>query len=279
MKMIAIGDNVTDCYINDQVYYPGGNAVNVAVGCKRTGCFEEVAYLGILGDDENADHIRWALSQEEVLLTRCRKVYAPTAQPKVILKDGDRTFLAGRKDSAAHLFRLRLAQEDIDYVSKYDVCHTSCFSNIETELPILQKYLKISFDFSEFCEESYLETVCPYLTYAFFSGADLSEDKILHLINYCHNLGTEIVGVTLGSRGSIFSKNGEIFRQKIKPVNAIDTMGAGDSFIAGFITKYTEINDMDQSLNFAASCAAQTCLVRGAFGYPHAFSPETLEEM
>ncbi|WP_321008532.1 hypothetical protein [Hungatella effluvii] len=31
MKLIAIGDNVTDCYMDEGVYFPGGNAVNVAV--------------------------------------------------------------------------------------------------------------------------------------------------------------------------------------------------------------------------------------------------------
>ena len=37
MKLIAIGDNVTDCYMDEGVYFPGGNAVNVAVNCKKNG--------------------------------------------------------------------------------------------------------------------------------------------------------------------------------------------------------------------------------------------------
>ena len=37
MKLIAVGDNVTDCYVDDNVYYPGGNAVNVVVKTKRDG--------------------------------------------------------------------------------------------------------------------------------------------------------------------------------------------------------------------------------------------------
>ena len=32
MKLIAVGDNVTDCYLDEGIYYPGGNAVkNIAV--------------------------------------------------------------------------------------------------------------------------------------------------------------------------------------------------------------------------------------------------------
>ena len=37
MKIICAGDNVVDCYVDQGVYYPGGNAVNVAVNCKRYG--------------------------------------------------------------------------------------------------------------------------------------------------------------------------------------------------------------------------------------------------
>ena len=35
MKLIAVGDNVTDCYMDEGVYFPGGNAVNVAVNCRK----------------------------------------------------------------------------------------------------------------------------------------------------------------------------------------------------------------------------------------------------
>lgn len=30
MRLIAVGDNVTDSYVEQGVYYPGGQAVNVA---------------------------------------------------------------------------------------------------------------------------------------------------------------------------------------------------------------------------------------------------------
>ena len=97
MKLIAVGDNVTDCYVDDNVYYPGGNAVNVVVNCKRDGA-EKTAYIGIFGNDENADWIQKCLSKEGIDVSRSRKVYAHSAQPKVLLKDGDRVFAAGKRD-------------------------------------------------------------------------------------------------------------------------------------------------------------------------------------
>ena len=52
-------------------------------------------------------------------------------------------------------------------------------------------------------------------------------------------------------------------------VEAIDTMGAGDSFIAGFLTRRILGDGMEDALRFAATAAANTCKFHGGFGYPH----------
>ena len=46
-------------------------------------------------------------------------------------------------------------------------------------------------------------------------------------------------------------------------------MGAGDSFIAGFLTNYGDTKNMKEALSFAAAKAAATCRIHGGFGYPH----------
>ena len=268
-KMIAVGDNVVDCYLDDGVYYPGGNAVNVAVNCKRDG-LEDVAYIGMFGNDEKAEHLKWALTQEHVHFERSRTMYAPSGSPGVRLVDGDRKFVGGPRDTAQHIARIRLTQEDLDYIAQYGLCHTSCFSSIEYELPEMARRCQISFDFSERTDPDYLARVCPHLTYAFFSGSDLTQEQLDALIERCHALGTRVVGITLGSRGALFSEEGKRYEQGIVRVEAIDTMGAGDSFIAGFLTRRVLGANMEDALRFAAGVAAKTCQVRGSFGYPHA---------
>lgn len=268
MKFIAIGDNVTDCYVEEGVYYPGGNAVNVAVNCKRNGV-EKVNYIGVFGNDDRADYIKECLDKEGVTYDRSRKVYAHTAQPKVYLKDGERVFAPGLRDSCQHLFAMKLVKEDMEVIKGYDLCHSSCYSNIEYELPELAKVCQISFDFSNRKEEAYLKRVCPYLTYGFFSGADMSEEQCIDLIKQVHGLGTRVVGVTRGSEGAIFYDGKALYRQGIKKVEAIDTMGAGDSFIAGFLTAYGKGKSMTEALDYAATRSALTCTILGGFGYPH----------
>ena len=259
---------MTDCYVDEGVYFPGGNAVNVAVNCKKNGA-EKVNYIGVFGDDERADYIKECLAKEGVEFKRSRKVCAHTAQPRVYLKDGDRVFGPGPRDSCQHLFSIKIVAEDMEVIRDFDICHTSCFSNLEYELPAISEICQVSFDFSERREEDYLKRTCPYLTFAFFSGSEMEEWECEELLKKVHGLGTKVVGITRGSKGAIFYDGEKIYRQGIKPVEVVDTMGAGDSFIAGFLTAYGDGKTMEEALDYGAERSALTCMVRGGFGYPH----------
>ena len=50
MRIVGVGDNVLDRYIDQGLMYPGGNAVNVPVLALRFGA-EAAAYVGAVGDD------------------------------------------------------------------------------------------------------------------------------------------------------------------------------------------------------------------------------------
>lgn len=259
---------MTDCYVDEGVYFPGGNAVNVAMNCKKNGA-ARVNYIGVFGDDDRADYIKECLTEEGVEFLRSRKVCAHTAQPRVYLKDGDRVFGPGPRDSCQHLFAIKLVTEDMDLIREFDICHTSCYSNLEYELPALSRICQVSFDFSDKRDDAYLERVCPYLTFAFFSGSDLEKDRCQALLRKARELGVKIAGITRGAKGAIFYDGENFYHQGIKETEVVDTMGAGDSFIAGFLTAYGDKKPIKEALDYAACRSALTCTVRGGFGHPH----------
>ncbi|MBQ9941381.1 MAG: carbohydrate kinase, partial [Christensenellaceae bacterium] len=126
MRIIGIGDNVADCYLHQQKFYPGGNAVNVAVNCHRFG-MEEAAYLGIFGDDDKAEHIRSVLRKEGIDISRCRKFYGISGQPTITISpEGDRLFSKKRFYTCQNVVALRFIKPDLEYISTFDLCHTSC---------------------------------------------------------------------------------------------------------------------------------------------------------
>ena len=79
---------------------------------------------------------------------------------------------------------------------------------------------------------------------------------------------------------------GEMIQQP-EWVEPVDTLGAGDSFAAAFLTALASIGKppkasverelLRQALSGAAHFAAQCCLKKGAFGYGRDISDERIE--
>lgn len=278
MKLLAIGDNVVDCYLHQQKYYPGGNAVNVAVNCRRNG-FGEIAYLGIFGTDKKAAHLQACLRSEGVTFERSRQMVGRSGSPIVSLVEGDRVFVKSRKDTAQHLVRLNLIKSDLDYIEGFDLVHSSCHSYLEPLLPEISKRAQVSFDFSnKRRDDEYLKSVCPWLSFAFFSGAEMTQAEQDSLMDRCHALGTSLVCITMGVKGSYFSYKGQRHHQGIVDVEILDTLGAGDAFIAGFLTHYfTQGGDVKASATFAAQKGALACTYAGGWGHAHDFDGDEEE--
>ena len=268
MKLISIGDNVCDCYIDENIFFPGGNCVNVAVHAKRCGA-QEVSYTGVLGNDFMADYILSCLEKEGVTAANCRRVFAPTSQPGVKLVDGDRQFVSGQPHSCQKIVAMKMTNDDINLAKGYDVCHISCYSNMENELEALAKAVPLSFDFSEIKDDGYFAKVCPHLTYEFLSGGGLGENQLTALAQQVYGYGAKTVCITCGDKGSMLYDGHSFYLQNAVKTDAIDTMGAGDSYIAAFLVHYTDNGDIKNAMAAAAQYAAHNCTQRGAIGYAH----------
>lgn len=112
------------------------------------------------------------------------------------------------------------------------------------------------------------------MTYAFFSGSDLSESECGELAKTAHGYGAKMVCMTRGGQGAILSAGDRVYHQPIVETDIIDTLGAGDSFIAGFLTAFCVKQDITYALRQAAETAAKTCGVYGAFGYGYPYRLE-----
>lgn len=268
MKIIAIGDNVVDCYLDQGKYYPGGNCVNVLVNAKRLGA-DKADYIGIFGTDEMADNLKKVLDLEGVNWSLSRTVIGKSGQPQVNLtEEGDRIFVGGPKDTVQHIVKLRLIERDLEYASTFDLCHTSCYSSLEEELDQLHLRVNISFDFSDKRDPAYLKRVCPFISYAFFSGSDLTDSEIDDLLITLKPYSLKVIGITRGSKPALFVHNSVRYYQKPLETHVVDTMGAGDSFIAGFLVAHGKGKSMQESLALGAESARVTCGFYGGFGYP-----------
>lgn len=266
--LVGIGDNVVDHYLDQGVYYPGGNALNVAVLARRSG-LQDTAYIGIIGNDEEGAHVHASLVSEGLCDAGLRIAMGETGKAKVTLKDGDRVFVGSNKGGLRKRLTLRLDEADLSLIARLGHVHSSCFSYLEHELPRIAAIARLSFDFSTGRDAEYFAQVCPYVTTAFLSGSDLDEEGARSLIRQIHALGPAQVCVTQGERGALFSDGARVVRQDIMPAQVVDTMGAGDAFIAGWLAATIGGTYAFAALPLAATAAARACGWPAAFGYPH----------
>ncbi|MBQ3546749.1 MAG: 1-phosphofructokinase [Lachnospiraceae bacterium] len=76
-----------------------------------------------------------------------------------------------------------------------------------------------------------------------------SEEKIIHYGRELINMGAKNVLVSRGKDGAIlFTDDGRVLSCKAPDGKVIDTVGAGDSMVAGFIVGYLEKKDYDYAL-------------------------------
>lgn len=111
IKLIGIGDNISDQYLYTNMMYPGGQALNVAVFAAMQGT--QAAFLGVFGSDAPAEHICRTLDELQVDRTHCRTFAGENGAASVTLQQGDRVFLGSNKGGALREHPLQLSAEDI----------------------------------------------------------------------------------------------------------------------------------------------------------------------
>lgn len=261
VKLAGLGDNVVDRYVTQGLMYPGGNAVNVAVHARRSGA--EAAYIGIIGTDDAGDLVESSLRSEGVDLQRLRRVDGETAFASVYTDEtGNRSF--GLCLKGVSLFQPDAA--DLDYLAEYDVVHLCETIRMEESMPEIAARAAVSYDFSD-RDNEYAEPLLQHITVATFSRSESSEEEVDEQIRWAHAHGARYVIVTRGSAGAAISDGSTVHRQAAAPAQVVDTLGAGDSFIARLVVRLWEGVSISDAAAEAAAYSAEVCSVPGGFGY------------
>lgn len=273
-RVIGVGDNVVDKYLDCRIMYPGGNSLNFAVYARKLGY--ESAYLGVFGDDKAAALIQKSLDEFGVDHSRCRIEKGENGFSCVNIIDGDRKFVVGNNGGVSREHPLVLQQDDLEYLKQFDLLHTSCYSFMEKELPKLRELPGVvSFDFSHIMDENYLKTICPYVDFALLSCGGMKEREIKEKMHTVNRLGCQYVLASMGEKGTMFFFEQQFYFQPSEKTSVVDTLGAGDSLFTAFATRFlrgikengtTSPERIQSALQKAVEFATETCQLNGAFG-------------
>lgn len=262
-RILGLGDNTIDTYVDAGVQYPGGNAVNVAAMTARLGA--STGYLGCVGNDDGGTLLRTALAAEGVDLSRVRSRLGANARAFIGHIDGDRQFIRSHPGVRADY---QWEDADFDYISTFDHVHTSIYSDLGDALArIAERTKSLSLDASNRWTNDYLRQVLPHVQIVFISAADLDGPGSVALAQECLKLGADVAVVTRGAGGALgLDGNGPVFHPAIS-AHVVDTLGAGDGFISGFLTAVLAGAALKDAMARGSEFASRVCGWHGGFGH------------
>lgn len=245
----AIGDNTIDQYFGaDERSFVGGNALNVAMQMKLLG--HDVRYAGAIGPDANGTRIRNALQDHGVVTEGLVEMDGITSISKIKVEpSGERHIVF---EDFAVCADYRPDEQQLNELANCAVVHIGMSPYAgEIREALSRRGVLISQDCA--VSEGF-----DHLDVAFCSAGEEPEAAEA-LAKAAIAGGAKLAVVTRGAAGSLAFDGRTWTAQAAVPISVIDTTGAGDSFIAGFLTAMAEGQVLQECMEAGAVTASRTC--------------------
>ncbi|MFQ3679841.1 MAG: PfkB family carbohydrate kinase, partial [Pseudanabaenaceae cyanobacterium] len=263
VRVLCLGEVVRDRFVmgDREVTAPGGAVANVAVALAKLGV--PVEFIGSIGADEAGQELRQFLQASGVGLQGLQVCAAPTREIRIRVDEtGERSFLgfSGPPGTAYADGLLAAAQlpESLFEAAEYLVLGSCLLSAAPSQHATLQAlalaakhYLKVVTDInwrSVFWPEpeQALPALWPVLQQTDF--LKVSYEEALHFLGTASPAAIanrlpdlEGVLVTDGAQGGRYFLGDRQGEYRAFAVIPVDTTGAGDAFLAGFLARLTTL--------------------------------------
>jgi 2-dehydro-3-deoxygluconokinase len=260
----------------------GGAESNVAIGLRRLGV--DVTWISRVGADSLGDMVLREIGAEGVRVVATRDPDAPTGLMVKERRSSAQTRVwYYRTGSAAS--RMSVADVDFDLVRGAALLHltgitpavsASMAEVTEEAIRVARSAgVPISFDLNyrgrlwtrEQARETYRQII-PQADLVFGGDDEVAiavgdSDSPAELARRLVALGAGEAIIKLGADGALAVVDGREYVQSAVPVTVVDTVGAGDAFVAGYLADYLLGADVPARLATAATAGAYACQVTG----------------
>lgn len=248
----------------------GGKGANQAVAASKLGA--EVKMIGAVGNDVFGKKLIENLEENGISSEGINECDGSSGIAVITVFNGDNSIILEKGANAK--LTPELIDENIELIKWADVIVFQFEIPMETVLYTakLGKQLNktIVVNTAPICDvpdELYSYTDIIVLNEheaASLLGYEVSADVKDKAVEYFCGKGCEQTIITLGEKGCIYNASNEIEDFGIYKVKAVDTTGAGDSFIAAFCVARKEGMSVRDSIAFASKTAAITASRPGA---------------
>jgi fructoselysine 6-kinase len=262
-KILALSCCCVDFFPEKNIINVGGNALNVAVSCVKTGK-ADVSLMGNIGTDVYADEIIKTVDKYKINRQKLYMVNGITANNKLYLTDEGEKYEKNDSWTSGVYAEFQLSDENEAYMKTFDaVASTFNDPNFKRTLDIrLNAQFLLSMDFLDHTPKNEWENYFSAIDLFFISG---KKEYSPLLKKWSEKYSTLFVS-TLGASGSIAYKNGiEYFCEAEKVEKVVDTTGCGDSYQGAFIVDYLINGDILSAMKAGSQSAAITLSHIGAF--------------
>jgi ribokinase len=247
-RLPVAGETITGAVLTRA---PGGKGANQALAARRLGA--DVTLLACVGDDSTADEALRLLRAEGVDLSGLSVVAGkPTGVALIVVAaDGENQIVVA--PGANHHFR----PEDI-HLPEAD----AVMCQLEVPFEVVERVAATAAGF--FCLNA--APVRP-MSDSVLARCDLlvvnevehrAFESQLHLVR-------GYVALTLGSQGAVLERGGQVVARAVPPrVEVVDSVGAGDCFVAALVVSILEGRDPTDALQRAVDAGALATTGKGA---------------
>ena len=191
----------------------------------------DITEMTILGNDVFAMALEERLRERGIPLRVLARVDRPTGMATMDLVDGDKKHLHFEGNA---MEEIRLSPEDLEFIKGFDIVYAERWAKIERYIAELKQPGQIwVYDFSKRLDLPVNDILLPHLDYAFFSY-DKKDGYIRDFIRTAQAKGAGCVIAMLGEYGSLAWDGERFYEESAESVPVVNTVGAGDSYIAAF---------------------------------------------
>lgn len=267
--------NIDSVPVEEIIIKTGGDALNNSVNLSRLG--NSVTYVGRVGGDIIGDFLLDKAQDEGINMDHVVKSKTPHTKVTILIKEnGDRSFFYYPGTSA------ELCYEDVDlsllnnckilqiggtfHLPKFDgegaakLLKAAKAKSVLTSMDVTKDFTGRWNEIIQPCYE-FLDYFLPSIEQAELIAREKEVPKIAE---FFLGQGVKNVVLKLGKKGAYFRNKDKAFYCNSYDVNAVDTTGAGDSFVSGFLTGVLKGFEIEECVKLGTAASAFTVQSVGA---------------
>ena len=254
MKIAVIGDNCIDFYHELQRYYETGNVVDTGANLIYLG--NDVSIITSVGTDHNSNLILDFLNNYGFDTSHVTRIEGQCAVTYMSMDGKERVhgeYFEGVQEN------MTFSDEDILFAASHEMVHSALWGKTEDILKEIKRLGKplISFDYADRLNSEIIDKTIQFVDIGFFSYDRIRDQEVEDYLKDKVTRGMKIAIATMGEHGSLAYDGKKFYQAGIVETEVVNTVGAGDSFIAGFLDSYLKGMKIEECLKNGSQLASQ----------------------